>query len=478
MSSSFASSRASSRVSSRPSSGSAGTPAFDPLSDLPWDTVWWADRNVYTTGTTPASDGQTVQNWGDAINDSEILTQATAGNRPNYRASVAALNGKPAIQGNSALATSLSWTRGSTLPQPYTRVVIGVHDTSTSSFRCLSGDNTSVVMSPWLDRPSSGIFYDGAFGNSTYLGRDHNTTGNLWHTTMNGASSKFGRNGTFNIGNLGSSAYAGIKQFQYPTSGSLNGSGHIAWEGVLPNDPSTYGQAWLDFLAWAETYYGIDTTSRTHLICDGDSRTYGVTYMDATNDHAGTWPYLLSQRFTDSVEVANLAVAGRTQANQNSQFAARVGACVDESVGAGYVMFSMGGLNDIATGSTGAAVYDLVCDWVDAVHAKGGLALVGTVAPSSGVAFSGSSNTQREALNTLILANAGSGGGNGIADGVVDIADDADGTASNPFAFSSTTTPHNPGNFHSDAVHWSTAGNVIIANMIETALAVPPFSLT
>lgn len=62
--------------------------------------AWWnANRDVYSdTGLTAlATDGGTVGGWKDQ-NDTNHVTQGTAGDRPVYRAGVAALNNKPAIE--------------------------------------------------------------------------------------------------------------------------------------------------------------------------------------------------------------------------------------------------------------------------------------------------------------------------------------------------------------------------------------------
>jgi hypothetical protein len=67
--------------------------------------AWWdANRDLYTdTGlTTPAVDGNAVAGWKDQRPSAYHVTQATAGNRPVYRASAAALNNLPAVQFTAA----------------------------------------------------------------------------------------------------------------------------------------------------------------------------------------------------------------------------------------------------------------------------------------------------------------------------------------------------------------------------------------
>lgn len=67
--------------------------------------AWWdASRDLYTDTalTTPAADGNSVAGWKDQAASAYHVTQSTAGNRPVYRASVAALNNKPAVQFTAA----------------------------------------------------------------------------------------------------------------------------------------------------------------------------------------------------------------------------------------------------------------------------------------------------------------------------------------------------------------------------------------
>lgn len=63
--------------------------------------AWWdANRDIYSdTGlTTPAANGAGVGGWKDQGGGAYHVLQATAGDRPIYRTSVAALNNKPAVE--------------------------------------------------------------------------------------------------------------------------------------------------------------------------------------------------------------------------------------------------------------------------------------------------------------------------------------------------------------------------------------------
>lgn len=69
---------------------------FSP-SDIAGLQLWLkADGNVYNTGTTQATNGQTVQTWADASGNARDATQATSGSRPTFI--TGALNSKPVIR--------------------------------------------------------------------------------------------------------------------------------------------------------------------------------------------------------------------------------------------------------------------------------------------------------------------------------------------------------------------------------------------
>ena len=77
--------------------GGSATLALPSTALLAW---WNAYRDVYAdTGlTTPAADGGAVAGWKDQGSSALHVTQNTAGDRPIYRKSVAALNNKPAVE--------------------------------------------------------------------------------------------------------------------------------------------------------------------------------------------------------------------------------------------------------------------------------------------------------------------------------------------------------------------------------------------
>lgn len=102
--------------------------------------VLWlsADRGVYSdAGTTPATNGNNVQQWNDRSGNGRHASEGTAGNRPNYYTNI--LNGAPAIRWTASstdrlLSTGLSTgnqasvfvvARYSSLPSPNPGLVQG-----------------------------------------------------------------------------------------------------------------------------------------------------------------------------------------------------------------------------------------------------------------------------------------------------------------------------------------------------------------
>ncbi len=75
---------------------SAAAAAFSPdsISGL---LAWLkADGNVYTSGTTQATDGQDVSTWDDAHTSNNDFTQSTGGLKPLFKTNI--INGKPVIR--------------------------------------------------------------------------------------------------------------------------------------------------------------------------------------------------------------------------------------------------------------------------------------------------------------------------------------------------------------------------------------------
>lgn len=455
------------------------TAAFNVLTDLPWDTLFMAGTNTFVTGSTPATDGQTVENLGDAIGNTKTLTQATAGKRPTYRASDALFNNKPCIEGEQAAARAMQWTRASNITAPYTVVAVGVMPAKISTYQSFVGNANGILsMWPWdsydTGNSSETVYTQGA-NQESYC---RNAVANIWHVGSNSTTSthRIGRNGLNSIpAAFTAEDFGGFSLFRYPTSDALHGGGKIALVGVIPSMATSHAN-WSAFLGWVQSYYGISLTTRANIICDGDSRTRGYQYLDNPYHMDKLWMHLLEGRWTDSAAVSNLGVVGRTMATQVTDAATRITPMVSEMVGAKKIIITINaGINDVIGGASAATAYQSVCDYVRARRLEGFQVMIGT-SPR----FTGSDETKRTALNSLVVANAGdgAGGGNSIAHGVADVANDADATSGNPFGFSNATTPYTAANFNVDKIHFSTAGNVIVADKVETAMLASPFNVT
>lgn len=71
-----------------------------PPSSVSGLTLWLkADAGVYSdAGVTPATDGNTVQQWNDQSGGGFNFTQATAGNRPTFKTSISAAGGQNVVR--------------------------------------------------------------------------------------------------------------------------------------------------------------------------------------------------------------------------------------------------------------------------------------------------------------------------------------------------------------------------------------------
>lgn len=454
---------------------------FDPVTSAPAAPVfaWVAGTNTYVTGTTPATNGQTVENWKDAAGNSQTLTQATSGKRPTYTAADAAFNNRGTLTGVRADQTAMSWTKAAAVSAPYTLICVGSLAAKVNDYQSFwmdSGEANNYMWQSFDTNNSAPDYYlNGAFRASN----EHSTAPAIWFVTQSATTTahRMGRNGLATVpAGYTAPQWHGFNLWRYSTGDSLHGGGKIAfvaaWDSAL-----TSNAGWITYIQRLGTYYGITVSARANIICDGDSRTFGYQYLDNPNHHDKMWPHLLQARFTDSVETRCVGVVGREMATQLTDAAARITPALSEAAGNKKIIITINaGNNDVANGATAAVAYQRVCDYVRARHNEGALVIIGTNPRGDSSTF----EAGRTALNTLILANAGDGmgGGSSVADATVDIANDADTTSANPFAWANSTTPHNPGNYSADKIHFSNAGNVIVADKVETTLVASPFSVT
>lgn len=225
----------------------ASPAVFNPLS-IAWHAAFWAEDPVWSN----PGDGNTVSQWDDASGNSRHANQATAGKRPIYRASVAALGARPAVEFDTTddfLATA-AWTA---LVQANTIMAVGIFpgnvntvgiDGITSTNRHFFGTETGTA--------KIRIFA----GTSLVSSVDGDNAGHYFRARYNGATSTLHRDGTqVASGTTGTSPHT--------LTGITLGSAFdgvrpmgikLAFLGVLDVDPTAEQIA--NFLAWTRRHYG------------------------------------------------------------------------------------------------------------------------------------------------------------------------------------------------------------------------------
>ncbi len=453
------------------------TPAnsFNPITDLPWVKLWVAGTNTYNTGTTPATNGQTVQNFADVISGA-VLTQPDGSLRPVYVANSANFNSKPTVKGVSPSA--LRWVRGSDLTPPYTVVIVGKFPAGVTGYSTLVANETTAFTFLWtsLDTSISEADYQ---GHSFF--RNYNSQANVWAAGIaaSGAtSSRFQRNGASIVGQIDANNLKGITLFSYGTADAFYSEGEVAFVGILPDLPYNYPQ-WPALLRYFEQNYGIAITTGNLLINDGDSRNTGSSdittsregqgaYTDPNQQYGKQWGYLLQTDVTNPLQVVGLGVSGRTAATMITDFPNYVLPVVNESLAANKcLIYINAGINDILGGASASDAYTTVTTYVTTAHAAGLKVMLGTSCTFPTI--TGPQETARLALNVLVLANSAG------ADGTVDIAGDSISPQSN----NQLNPNFHPENFNSsDLTHFNVPGNALVEALVKAALAAAPFNIT
>lgn len=74
--------------------------AFDVENDITWHSLWWAEGTNFVAES--YADGADVSPWPNEVSGELDLSQGTASQRPHYRATVTALNNRPAVEFDKA----------------------------------------------------------------------------------------------------------------------------------------------------------------------------------------------------------------------------------------------------------------------------------------------------------------------------------------------------------------------------------------
>lgn len=184
----------------------AGGGAYDPASDSTVIQWFKADGVVYNTGTTQATDGQTVETW--VANDGKNAT-ASAGAEPLFQTAVK--NGLPAVEfaGTDEFMSTAAFDAA--VSQPFAIAVVASYTGGTSDSRCLVCSTTARTAITHLGASNLiGVYAD--------TGADYQTIGTDgagWHIyilTYNAASSSFmvdGGTDTTTAASPGTAGYSG-----------------------------------------------------------------------------------------------------------------------------------------------------------------------------------------------------------------------------------------------------------------------------
>lgn len=174
--------------------------------------------------------------------------------------------------------------------------------------------------------------------------------------------------------------------------------------------------------------YGLGYISR--VLTDGDSITAGGNVVA---NYTSTYPNLLQALLGPSnYIVQNIGVIGQKITDMLTDGADQVDTDIRAFKGSKDIVICNAGTNDIAnTASNATTTYNNIVTYCQARQAAGFKVLVGTLLPRSGQTTTGTFETDRQSINTLIRANLGT-----FADGICDWGNDAnmgqsgqDGTA-------------------------------------------------
>jgi len=223
----------------------AAAPLFDPLTAITWHSAVFAEDSDWVA---PA-DGAAVSQWDDGSGNGRHYLQATGANQPLYRATVAGLNNKPAVQSqdSSDLLVQGSYTA---IAQPFS-VVFVAQLGAASSWVCDGIGASNRV----LFNRTTGWFMDA--GTARQYGTS-NGNAHLFEWIVNGASSKLFVDGT-QVGSTeshGANTPVGFTLFNRYTGGTSVGSASVAFFGVVASDWAVHAER-ANLKAWAALHYNL-----------------------------------------------------------------------------------------------------------------------------------------------------------------------------------------------------------------------------
>lgn len=238
----------------RPARYPTGSVSTNPLTSfgLTYTAAFWAEDPLWTA---PA-DGGAVSSWRDAGSENKPATQGAGAKQPVYRASVAALNGRPAIQGDGAddFLQTADWS--APLTQPWVSIMVGSMGASAETLMD-GNDGTNRGLLWWNNTGGKFNFNNGTSLNTTV---DGDTTPRVFSIVANGASSVYVVGSTtVSSVNAGTASLDGLT-FLANNAGSAAtcNSGYIAFAAIMTGaEYLAKGTEVSNLAAWLRYYYGV-----------------------------------------------------------------------------------------------------------------------------------------------------------------------------------------------------------------------------
>lgn len=232
----------------------AGGGAFNPETDITWHSFSWAEgTNFVARGIV---DGGSVQTWDNETGES-ALTQATAGKRPLYRASVAALNGQPAIDfdGTDDILVSADFTTNPDYTSKVSMVWVGNLNSVSGTRTILDGND---LTNYHLFGCTSGAWW--IRGSTTVTGGTAATGAHLIVAIFDAATAAGGDIVDVDNANVITDDAGNRSVDGWSVCGRNNNTNYVdgeaalagIYEGNIKSDPE-----WSNFKTWVTSHYGI-----------------------------------------------------------------------------------------------------------------------------------------------------------------------------------------------------------------------------
>lgn len=412
-----------------------------------------ADTGVYSdAGVTPATNGQTIQQWNDQSGNNNHVSQATAGNRPTYRAATSGDTGQIEFLTSAKHLSNTGVTFPSGATAMHVFALIRQHGVgvpwsagigASASLELYAANQDPVIYHSGRTgsddgQPASVIYlyemrYDGSQATNATKLKSYNNARQL--------------SNTFGGANFPASLPA-VNGFRVGHSGS--GTGTLEWLGGYLVEMAVYNAvlAGAD-ITGLEAYFRSRAAqgSQSHVTCIGDSLTQGTGVAVAN-----AWPNQLQTALGHTWRLWNQGISGLSAntwvANNYSGTLVTPGGSHPRDV----VAIALGH-NDLVSRTAAQLLTDMHT-LRNAWQALGYRVGAATIPKST--ALAGGAETQRTTYNTNLLADSG-------WDFLVDPASDA--------AFSA---PSNTTYYQGDGIHWTVAGQTVAKGYWQTALEALP----